>query len=172
MNNKPKWLEVIILSEDICLGDKRQKLLEMAKGDYVAFLDDDDEPTKKYLEEFKKGIDLKVDVVCIGKDRYVDGEFVGTDRFGFLNPYEGEKTGAGHFCAVKRKLALKSGYRSIGRGEDLDHILGLQEHLKNAFYIEPCTLIQRYKQRKKEYDRYPSFFDIEPRILRNSSNEV
>lgn len=165
IKNCPDWAEIILDENEGCLGFKRNEMLKNAKGYYVAVLDDDDEPLDNYFSDIKKGIELGVDAVCISLNRFEDGKFIQVNRFGFKNPFDGVKTGTGHFCPVKKELALKSGYRNLGNGEDHDHIKGLQPYLKTAYYVENPVINQFYEHKKKEYNKYPSLKQSTPRVL-------
>lgn len=159
------WAEIIIDDSIGNLGEKRQRMLEAANGEYVSVIDDDDDFSENYFTEIKKGIAKDVDCVCIGIVRYEDGVFKQINRMGLKNPYEGIKSYAGYFSPTKKELALKSGYRSIGKGEDIDHMFGLIPLLKTAHYVSEPLINQYYVTREKEYDKYPNFLDVEQRVI-------
>jgi glycosyltransferase involved in cell wall biosynthesis len=174
-NNAPEWCEVLVDFGDDCLGDKRQRILEFAVGEYVVVVDDDDILSEDYFDEVLKGIESDCDVICIGLKRYEDGVLKHEYRSGFDNPYDGEASGLNHFCPVKRELALKSGYRSIGRGEDLDFASGLEYLVKTRYYTPGFVYYQMYVTREKEYDRFPNFIDYiksNPRIFLKEKNNM
>ncbi len=53
--------ELEIYSNDnvnISIGEKRNLLLDVAKGKYIAFIDDDDSITEHYFKEIRKGTNL------------------------------------------------------------------------------------------------------------------
>ena len=41
------------------IGSKRQRLIEVAKGDYVCFIDDDDRISPDYIEKILKAIESR-----------------------------------------------------------------------------------------------------------------
>lgn len=163
----PPWCELQIDFSENCLGDKRQKMLENAKGKYVTVVDDDDEITDHYFNEIFKGMLKNVDVVCVPVSRYVDGVFDKDNHSGRLNPLKTCDL-VSHFCAIKKELALISGYRSIGFCEDLDFCLGLKDILKTAYYIKKPIYKQYFINRHKEYNKFKSFYDVEPRVVTGS----
>lgn len=163
----PKWVELNIDFGVDCLGLKRQRMLENSKGEYSIVIDDDDEITENYFSELLIGIKKGVDVITVPVERYYNNKLDTINYNGVTNP---NKTCdyVSHFCAIKTNLALKSGYRAIGFGEDLDFCLGLKDILKTAYHIKKPIYKQYYVDRQKEYNKFKSYFDFEPRILTGS----
>jgi len=159
----PNWCDVVVAFGLGNLGDKRQKMLEKSNGKYVCIVDDDDLISEDYFDKILIGIEKDVDVICIPVERSVDGVFEKIYHYGELNPLTTQQTIA-HFCPVKKHVALLSGYRSIGMGEDLDFAIGLKDHLKTAHYISEPLYYQKYISREKEYNQFCAFIDYIPRI--------
>jgi hypothetical protein len=59
-------VEIIVEKDDgeSCIGDKRNRCLDRATGDYIAFIDDDDLVHDEYVELILNGIETGAD--CIG----------------------------------------------------------------------------------------------------------
>jgi glycosyltransferase involved in cell wall biosynthesis len=74
-------IRVTFLSENLGIGMASNRALEMAAGEYVAFLDDDDELDPRCLEEVARYIDLHPDVDLV----YTDEDKI---------DLEGERSGA------------------------------------------------------------------------------
>lgn len=55
------------------IGEKRNQLLRAATGDYIAFLDDDDELLEGYFESVLAETDKGADVICYDQEAIVDG---------------------------------------------------------------------------------------------------
>jgi glycosyltransferase involved in cell wall biosynthesis len=72
-------VEVLVAADDgeITIGEKRNKLLEQATGKYVAFIDDDDMVSDKYIEYVLKAIDQNPDVIGIHLLMYYDSHLAG-----------------------------------------------------------------------------------------------
>jgi hypothetical protein len=62
--NKP--VEILWLGDNksMTVGEKRNKLLSLAKGQYVCFVDDDDWVADDYIDELLKGTESGADVIC------------------------------------------------------------------------------------------------------------
>jgi len=56
-------VEVVTLYDEgqKSIGTKRNELIQMAKGEYVCFVDDDDDITSNYIELLMEGINKGVD---------------------------------------------------------------------------------------------------------------
>src|SRR6478609_7574672 len=64
----PWYDEIEILTdgrEGISIGEKRNTLLQRAKGDYVAFIDDDDRVSSHYVANLMIGIESGVDACSL-----------------------------------------------------------------------------------------------------------
>ena len=61
-----KPVEIIYLGDNksMTVGEKRNHLVRMAKGDYVTFVDDDDRVTGDYVKSILEGIGSGADVIC------------------------------------------------------------------------------------------------------------
>lgn len=56
------------------IGKKRNELLEMAIGDYLCFIDDDDRVSKNYIKLLMEGIDKGVDCCSLVGEITFDGK--------------------------------------------------------------------------------------------------
>lgn len=139
-------------NKEISIGAKRQSLLEKAKGEYVVFVDDDDDVPTYYVEEIMKAISEQPDTVgfqikCSGtpgitanaSNRYKDwGDYF--DGFDYVRtPYQ--KT------PIKKSIALKIGYKDMRFGEDYDYSKRLKESglISTECYIPKVMYFYRFK---------------------------
>lgn len=121
----PSRVEICVDLGDGKVGEKRQRLLERAVGNYVAFVDDDDWVDVKYVE--------RVFVACMqGQDAC---SLVGVITENGINPKRFEHSvrnataytrddgvyirPVNHLNAVRRDLALKAGFVAKNVGEDV-----------------------------------------------------
>jgi glycosyltransferase involved in cell wall biosynthesis len=109
------------------VGAKRQALRDIARGEYVAFVDDDDDIADDYIAELLKAIERKPDVVCFMQRAIIDG-VQGIVDFDLIK----HRTDAPwqpcpaitarrpwHVCAWRRELAIQGIFPEIDYGEDL-----------------------------------------------------
>lgn len=63
----PESVEIVTLSDngEMMVGAKRNKLLDMAQGEYLCFIDDDDRVFGDYLERILAALETRPDVVGI-----------------------------------------------------------------------------------------------------------
>lgn len=114
------------------VGEKRDALLRMARGKYVAFLDDDDDIHSFYVGSILKAAEQDPDVITFRQRASVDGyEF--DVHFGLGNPNDPApaldwniapedrppiRRNAWHVCAWRRALAIQSHFPATNYGED------------------------------------------------------
>lgn len=155
-------VEVLVLtdSKEKTTGYKRQKLLTLAKGEYVVFIDDDDWVPAYYVSEMLKACESGADCIAINGIMTTDGGK--PVPWKLSKDYENEDVpmpGVGmmylrrtnHITAVKRKLALKAGFPDISNAEDKYYSDRLNKHLKTEFTISKPMYEYRFSTQNKEY---------------------
>lgn len=155
--DRQKTPQVEILFEcdnkQMSIGRKRQILLERAKGDYVVFVDDDDDVSIDYVDEILTAI--KSDPDCVGMLIDCDMEGIkrnaiaslkyadwGDNKDGFKyvrSPY--------HKTPIKRWIALKAGFPDMRFGEDYEYSCRLHRSglLKKEVMVTKPIYFYRYK---------------------------
>lgn len=85
------------------IGDKRNALVVSARGDYLTFIDDDDDVFDNYIKELLTGIKSNSDVIVFNEICTFNGENTFVVRPGI--EYENEKTRKinGRWVDIKRK---------------------------------------------------------------------
>jgi len=143
---KQKTNDVEILVEvdnkRITTGEKRNILLKKAKGDYIAFIDDDDMVSEDYISKILKAIESKPD--CCSIEGTVRFKRKGTQkRFLHSMQFKSWFTAndiyyrcPNHISPVKRELALKTGFPNISVEEDKAFSLKLLPLLKTEEVIK------------------------------------
>ena len=142
---KTKAVEIIVEKDncEITTGAKRNVLLHRARGEYVAFVDDDDMVADDYVAKILQATKNNPD--CVGleglmtrvkKGREIKNKFIHSLQY----PYWYQEKGVYYRCPnhlnpVKRELALQVGYLDVTVQEDLDYSTRLRPLLKTEEYI-------------------------------------
>ncbi len=108
------------------IGYKRQSLLDIAQGDYVTWIDDDDVPSKQYVKQVMDKLrdSFWPDVVTICQHVYIDGSgpYHLTFKAGYPDNEEVGETPATrppwHTCIWRRVLAQQCTFPDLMYGED------------------------------------------------------
>lgn len=132
-----KEVEILCLIDNcnMSIGEKRQKLFELASGKYFAFVDDDDDIAPAYISELLKAIEANCDVITFRQMSFLNGEPFQV-CFGLKNENEEAHKIDGvwadikrkpfHVCAWKKSICKGCFFPSINYGED-------------AFFSECCA---------------------------------
>lgn len=140
------------------IGAKRNRLLERAAGDYVCFVDDDDQVTEDYVALILQALDHKPDCVGFVLMYYEDGRLKGRavhslryQRYADRRlPGKGmyyERT-PNHLNPIRREIALQVRFPESNRGEDTSFAQRIRPLLKSESFID-CPLYRYYYRRKK-----------------------
>jgi len=134
-------IEILVHTDrgQLTTGEKRNQLLENAVGEYIAFVDDDDEVSSNYIIKILKAIKSKPD--CCGIQGIMSNA---NGRFPFVHSLKYKtwfKKGTkyyrnpNHLSPVKRTLALQVGFADVTVGEDKDYSKRLLPLLKTEEFI-------------------------------------
>ena len=145
-NNLPDYLknEVEILTlidnKTRMLGTKRNNLIEIAQGDYVVFVDDDDRVSKDYIKQLLTGISFKADVINFNVEVSINGNepkpcFYNAEYEADYNEADSYHRLPNHIMCVKRSLALQVMYKDIPKGEDSDYSKRLKPLINTQYNI-------------------------------------
>ena len=120
-------VEVLCLLDNMnmTIGEKRQKLFELAKGKYFAFVDDD--INMNYVNEILTAIESNSDVITFRQISFINGEPFQVN-FSLKNENEEAYKVNGvwqdinrkpfHVCVWKKKVCTGCFFPSINYGED------------------------------------------------------
>jgi glycosyltransferase involved in cell wall biosynthesis len=166
-------VEIISLMDNKSLHiyEKRNHMLDIARGDFVAFLDDDDGIADNYVEVIVDNINRNpvADVICFNQNCWINGKHckVITD---IDNPqedlmphptdpmaYKDMLRKPWHWCAWNRNLATSerfvASYSMGGVGqstEDIDWLNRLYPKVNSAVSIDDYLHIYQYDARQTE----------------------
>ena len=151
-------------SEDLSYGGKRNALMEAARGEYVAFVDDDDELHPEYIPRILGAIQQGPDVVgfkvaCYGyannckSPEIMEPADISIRYKGWANDQNGFKyvRYPHHLAPTKREHAMAIGYRGH-YGEDHEYSVRMQEsgRLKTEVHIDEFMYTYRYDAKKND----------------------
>lgn len=118
------------------IGAKRQRMIEKATADYIAFVDDDDMVSADYLDRIMPCLQSRPDCVGItmhvtmdGRDWHPSPIFRHSLRFKENHQWHGQNRTPHHLCPLKRTIAIESRFPDLMWGEDFSYALGLLSRL-------------------------------------------
>jgi len=152
-------IEVLWLGDfkRLSVGEKRNKLLDIASGEYITFFDDDDWPSEDYIERILFVIENKrPDVIAFHVQRYQNG------KVHKLMKYDGVthrprlathgthyKLCCNHLC-VWRKSIIKVRFPNKSLGEDHDWAMDMMAHYNTYHQIDKVLYHYRYDSKTSE----------------------
>jgi glycosyltransferase involved in cell wall biosynthesis len=148
-----KAVEILVLldNKSKSIAEKRNDLLQAARGKYIAFLDDDDAVSKDYMSAILQAIDAN-DVDCITFNQWctINGEPMDVE-FGIGNPHGqlwrdedgflGDiKRPPYHMCVWRREIAQSEVFNSVygangQSSEDIDWLMRLYPKVQTEHHI-------------------------------------
>jgi len=134
----------------ITIGAKRNDLLKQAIGEYVCFIDDDDDISHDYIEQILKAIDLQPD--CIGFQIACNMDGIkslaaSSLKYDWSENIDGYKyvRSIYHKTPVKREIALQCMFPDKSFGEDYEYSMRLKPLLKNEIFIDKILYNYNFK---------------------------
>lgn len=151
---EPYLVEILIDDNEFdTTGTKRNRLLDMATGEYVAFFDSDDSPSANYIELLMEGINKGVDCCSLMGNYTVDGNFDGVFEHSIkYSEWKTTENGVkyerfpNHLNCIKSTIAKQFRFPEKNFGEDFDwstqvHKSGL---IKTEHYIPEIIYYYNY----------------------------
>lgn len=136
-------IEIIYLSDNkqMMLGRKRNILVDMAQGKWVAFVDDDDRIEPDYMKTLLDAAESDADVITFLVSVSLNGQPPKICRYSkdFTEDYntsDGYFRLPNHICCVKRELAAQVDFPSVIYGEDAPYARLLRPLLKTEHAID------------------------------------
>ena len=130
------------------IGEKRQALIDIAQGEYVAFVDDDDDVSDDYVAKILAAIERKPDLITFRQDVTYNGR-KSQVHFGINNPdqilvYDGITLRAPwHVCVWNRIRVEGCQFLSVNYGEDYAWSVQARKRCKSAVHID--TVLHYYR---------------------------
>lgn len=139
---KGRIVEHLVLCDNFgrSIGAKRQSLVDIARGDYIAFCDDDDTVSNDYMNQLLRAIETGADVITFCQRAIYNGKEC-LIEFGVNNPDETFKEGQTikrapwHICAWKREVVAGCLFGESNFGEDLVWCKQARKRIRTAHHI-------------------------------------
>jgi glycosyltransferase involved in cell wall biosynthesis len=141
-----KPVELLYLGDNkrMSVGEKRNWLLRMSKGEYVCFVDDDDRVSPHYVQRILEATESRPDCVVFdvqisenggtGKQVTYNKDFIQDTNY--FDRYERMPN---HLMPIKRDIACSAGFPEKSSGEDFEYAKRICSALKTQVRI-PETL--------------------------------
>lgn len=149
--------EVIRDSGEKSTGQKRNELLGMAKGEYVCFIDDDDEISPNYINILLEAIKTNPDCVSLRGVMTTSG--ANPETFEHSIKYKSYKTTnnpikyeryPNHLNCIRASIAKQFKFLEVNHGEDTDWATQIFKSglIKTEFYTDEILYYYRYEPKK------------------------
>lgn len=150
-------VEILILTDNKnrSIGHKRNDLVQLAQGKYVAFVDDDDDVSKEYIEEMLKGCKSDADIICFRQLAIIDDIWSYVD-FSIINenqeiqPSSITRRKPFHVCAIRSDIAKKYTFPDVGYGEDWYWMEQVLRDIKTEYKTDKVLHFYRFKKEISE----------------------
>jgi hypothetical protein len=179
-----KPVEILWLGDNktMSVGEKRNKLVSLARGEYICFVDDDDWVADDYVEQILLGISHKADCICFNAIYTNDKAPLTPPEGGtllsnsplplggqgwaipvifsvhnILNVNEPGKPRIrvpNHLIPIKREYVLATKFLEKSFGEDTDYSLRIRKLLKTEYKIEKALYHYRFSETGSETYKY------------------
>jgi len=149
-----KYTEILINVDykQFTIGEKRNQLLNSAKGKYITFIDDDDDVSSNYIEKIFGGISKDVDAIGItGMYAPVVGihkKFTCSKDYKWEEKPDAYYRSIQHICPIKTEIARQVQYPAINFTEDNLYADKVQPFIKTDYTINDIIYIYKYRHKK------------------------
>jgi len=156
-----KQVEILTLIDNktIMLGTKRNNLIDISKGDYVVFVDDDDRVADDYISSILEATEKEPDVITFIASVSINGETPKPCHYSSMydadyNEPDRYHRLPNHIMCVKREHAEATPFKPILYGEDSDYSKRLKPLLNTEFHIGKTLYFYDYNIETTEAQEY------------------
>ncbi len=147
-------VEIIVLIDDgkQKIGVKRNRLMASATGQYICFIDDDDEVSDDYIAHVMIGIGAGVDHIAVGGIMTTNGRE--SHEFRSSKDYEWHEKegiyyrGVQHLGVLRRALALQCPFPPISFGEDRKFSEAITPLIRTEYQVRKPIYFYHYRNLK------------------------
>jgi hypothetical protein len=148
---KGRPVQILYLGDNksMTVGEKRNNLLDIAKGERIVFVDDDDYVSDNYIDKLLEYSELDYDCIGIGVQFTKDGEYPSTYDYGYKKNINTRVEGLrvygrmpNHLCLWKKEIAQRVRFPHISLGED--HQWAEKQILKGYTFHKTSEIIYFY----------------------------
>lgn len=138
------------------IGEKRNNLLEIANGEYLTFIDDDDKISDDYIKSIMDAIEKNPETDCIVFDCYSIYDSWGKSYTKFSKDFEythnGEQWTAkpSHIMVWKSSLAKMHQFKEISYGEDIEWAKEISKEIEHETIIDKVLYHYEYSGKTSE----------------------
>lgn len=150
-------IEIIVIRGNSSIGEKRNRALNQASGEYVCFFDDDDWPGPNYINWLMKAVEsdcdcasLKGEITWDGKRPEIFEHSIKYNAYETVDGYIRYLRYPNHLNLIRSSIAKQFKFPEINHGEDTDFATQIFKSglLKKEFYISEIIYYYRYVTNK------------------------
>ena len=137
------------------IGEKRQQLLEMSCGRYIAYVDDDDRISDDYVDSILSVTNSDSDIISFDVEISENGGSYKKVKYHMR--FEHDKDFSDHYeripnhlMAVKKDLAIKAGFPGKSFAEDYEYALRLKPLLITQKSIDKTLYYYDFNEKTSE----------------------
>lgn len=156
-------VEIIVLTDNkkMMLGHKRNTMVEIAQGKYIAFVDDDDRLAIDYIPSLLEATKSDADSIVFTAMVSLNGETPKPCYYSKDNKTDYNEPSAyyripNHICCIKKEVSLKSSFPNLLYGEDAGYSKVLLPHLKTEHKINKVLYYYDYNSETTETQAWRS----------------
>lgn len=148
-------VEIRVMSDnrERTVGEKRNALLHAAAGDFVAFVDDDDQVADDYVRQILEAIIRNPTIDCVGMRGIMTRKNSHQRQVVYSLNYPGGFESGGvyyrppcHLTPVRRSIAIRYSYANVSLGEDAQWStrVAADRVLKSEFFVDRILYHYRF----------------------------
>lgn len=158
-------VEILCLvdNKSMTIGEKRQSLLDCARGKWIGFMDDDDGISDNYIESLSEAMkNHPADVITFDQHCSVNGEEFMVN-FGMRNPHQPWIPKCNidrilrppyHMCFWRSEIAKQAKFKPSSYGEDLAWCMEMYPKIKTETHIDRVLHHYMFDDRTSESIQY------------------